>query len=242
MSIFPSEPAIQADGLRKNYGRAVALDGADLRVSPGESVALLGPNGSGKTTLLRILSTVTSPSEGSARVFGVNLAAQPREVRRLVGYAPQAPTADAELTCEENLRFMARLFGMGREERRARIEELVEMFQLGQHRHRLVGTLSGGMKRRVELARALIHEPKLLLLDEPATGLDPRAREALWVLLRRLRSEGGLTILMATHRMEDAAAVCDRADILSRGRVTRTAPMDGGAELAELYANVVGET
>lgn len=242
MSVFPSEPAVQADGLRKSYGRAVALDGADLHVGCGESVALLGPNGSGKTTLLRILSTVASPSGGSARVFGLNVADRPREVRRLVGYAPQAPTADVELTCEENLRFMARLFGMGRQERRARIEELLDLFQLGEHRNRVAGKLSGGMKRRVELARALIHEPKLLLLDEPAAGLDPPAREALWSLLRRLRGEGGLTILMATHRMEDAAAVCGRAAILSRGRVTRTAPMDGGAELAELYASVVGET
>lgn len=241
MSVFPGEPAIQADGLRKNYGRAVALDGADLSVAQGESLALLGPNGSGKSTLLRILATVASPSGGSARIFGLSVADRPREVRRLVGYAPQAPTADVELTCEENLRFMARLFGMGRQERRARIEELLELFQLGEHRNRVAGKLSGGMKRRLELARALIHKPKLLLLDEPAAGLDPPAREALWSLLRRLRSERGLTTLMATHRLEDAVAVCGRAAILSRGRVAEISSLDGVWRPADVHVEAAEE-
>lgn len=241
MSTFASEPAIQAEGLRKSYGRAVALDGADLSVARGESLALLGPNGSGKTTLLRILATVASPTGGRAHIFGMSVAERAREVRRLVGYAPQMPTADGDLTCAENLRFMARLFSMGRAERRARIDDLVELFQLGEHRNRLVGKLSGGMKRRVELARALIHEPGILLLDEPATGLDPQVRQSLWDLLRRLQSEQGLTILMATHRMEDAAAVCGRAAILRLGRVAEVARLDGNTGPPAFLAGVKEE-
>ncbi len=235
MSESGIEVAVRVEGLRKSYGRSVALDGADLRVAEGESWALLGPNGSGKTTLLRIVATVTEPSGGGAWVFGMNVLDRRREVCRAVGYAPQAPTADLELTCAENLSFVAGLFGLSPAARRGRIAELLELFDIGEKRNALVGALSGGMRRRVELARSLIHGPRLLLLDEPSAGLDSHARERLWNLLERLRREERLTLVMATHRIEDAEGACDRVAILRRGRITGTARVSGEPPLAEIF-------
>ncbi len=236
MSTSANEPAIRVERLRKSYGRSVALDGADLHVAQGESWALLGPNGSGKTTLLRIVSTVAPPSGGSARVFGLDVTRNTRDVRRIIGYVPQLPSTDLELTCVENLHFAGGLFGLGPVERRVRIAELLDFFGLGESRDRVAGELSGGMNRRLELARAMVHEPRLLLLDEPSTGLDPRAQDELWELLDRLRRERGLTCLMATHRLDDAERACGRVGILRRGRVTATVNVGGGPALSEIYS------
>jgi ABC-2 type transport system ATP-binding protein len=215
--------AVEVRGLRHRYGDREALKGIDFTVGRGEIFGLLGPNGGGKTTLFRILSTLTVPTEGSAALFGRVLDHSPtqaalKEMRRRIGVVFQAFSLDKKLTVAENLRHQGHLYGLAGPELRRRIGELLERFRLTERTRDRVETLSGGLCRRVELAKGLLHRPDLLLLDEPATGLDPGARYDLWEYLEMLRKQDGVTVLATTHILEEAER-CDRIGILSRGEL-----------------------
>lgn len=204
--------------LSHRYGERVALKGLSFTVAPGEIFGLLGPNGGGKTTAFRILSTLIKASGGSARIFGLDLATQAREIRRRIGVVFQAPSLDKKLTAYENLMHQGHLYGLSGAALRTRIGELLERVKLADRAHECVEKFSGGMRRRVELAKGLLHHPKLLILDEPSTGLDPGARRDLWQYLESLSREEGVTSLLTTHYMEEAAR-CHRLGILNQGEL-----------------------
>ena len=210
--------AIEVNDLGHRYGDRVALDGISFDVRPAEIFGLLGPNGSGKTTLFRILSTLMVPSAGSALIAGFDPAKQPNQVRRRIGVVAQAQSIDVKLTARENLMHQGHLYGLSGARLKQRIAEMLERVALADRADDLVETFSGGMQRRVELAKGLMHSPAILLLDEPTTGLDPGARRDLWLYLDSLRSEEGVTVLVTTHLMEEAER-CDRLAILSHGKV-----------------------
>lgn len=214
--------AVDVYELTHRYPRAAldrpALDGVSLRVKPGEIVGVLGPNGGGKTTLFRILATMLRPISGSATIYGFDVIEQPGEVRAELGVVFQTPSLDLRLTASDNLMHHGRLYGMSRSQVRERSVQWLERFGLSEHARQRVERLSGGMRRRLELAKALLHEPRLLLMDEPATGLDPAARRELWNLLVNLRDEKHVTIAMTTHGIDDAER-CDRVAILHEGKL-----------------------
>jgi len=219
----PNDLAVEVQALRHRYGDREALKGISFTVSRGEIFGLLGPNGGGKTTLFRILSTLTIPSEGRAVLFGSVLDRSPsqetlQEIRRRIGVVFQAFSLDKDLTVLENLRHQGHLYGLSGAALKARIEELLERFRLSDRARDRVKTLSGGLCRRVELAKGLLHRPALLLLDEPATGLDPGARYDLWEYLESLRKQESVTVLATSHILEEAER-CDRIGILSRGEL-----------------------
>ncbi len=195
-----------------------ALNEVTFSVRQGEIFGLLGPNGGGKTTLFKILSTLLAPGGGSVRIAGHDAGSDPHEIRRLLGVAFQSPSLDKKLTAEENLKHHGHLYGLHGTELKSRIEEMLRRVGLQERGHDLVEGLSGGMARRVELAKTLLHHPVLLLLDEPSTGLDPGARRDLWDHLKLLRSRDGVTVLFTTHLMEEAAQ-CDRLALLHRGEI-----------------------
>jgi ABC-2 type transport system ATP-binding protein len=195
-----------------------ALDGLSFTVRPGEIFGLLGPNGGGKTTLFRILTTLLAPSRGRARLAGHDVVAEPQAVRRRIGVAFQAPSLDGKLTVRENMRHQGHLYGMSGTVLDRRIDEMLDRVAMRAREGDRVDNLSGGMRRRVDLAKALMHRPELVLLDEPTTGLDPGARLDLWQYLGDARSRDGLTVLVTTHLMEDADR-CDRLAIVDRGRI-----------------------
>ena len=217
MSTPPAEaaPPVSVVGLGHRYGERQALAGLDLDVSRGEIVALLGPNGSGKSTLFRILSTLITPTAGRALVFGADVARAAPAARRRIGVVFQSPALDDQLTARENLRLHGRLHGLGGRRLEERIEVLLERMGVLERAEERTGRLSGGLARRVDLARGLLHEPDLLLLDEPTSGLDPAARRDLWALLEDLQDRG-LTLLLTTHLMDEAER-CQRVIILDRG-------------------------
>lgn len=210
--------AIEVNELGHRYGDRVALDGISFNVRPAEIFGLLGPNGSGKTTLFRILSTLMVPSAGSALIAGFDPAKQPNPVRRRIGVVAQAQSVDVKLTARENLMHQGHLYGLSGARLKQRIAEMLERVALADRADDLVETFSGGMQRRVELAKGLMHSPAILLLDEPTTGLDPGARRDLWLYLDSLRAQEGVTVLVTTHLMEEAER-CDRLAILSHGKV-----------------------
>ncbi len=210
--------AVAVRGVSFRYGEREALAGIDFSVERGEIFGLLGPNGGGKTTLFRLLATLLPLQLGEVRLLGCDVASQAQAVRRRIGVTFQSPSLDGKLTVGENLRHQAHLYGrLGREASR-RIEDLVGQLGLADRVNQLAGSLSGGLKRRVEIAKSLLHRPGLLLLDEPSTGLDPGARHDLWAYLTRLRIERQVTILVTTHLMDEAER-CDRLGILDRGRL-----------------------
>jgi ABC-2 type transport system ATP-binding protein len=209
---------IQLEHLAHNYGNRQALDDLSFSVKPAEIFGLLGPNGSGKTTLFRILSTLMVPTGGSAKIQGFDAAREPNRVRQRTGIVFQATSADLKLTVEENLKHQGHLYGLSGAPLKSRIQDLLGRVGLADRAKDAVETLSGGMKRRVELAKGLIHSPSVLLLDEPSTGLDPGARRDLWLYLRMLRDHDGVSILVTTHMMEEAEH-CDRLAILSEGKL-----------------------
>src|ERR1700730_1041147 len=213
-----TDDPIVLTGLTHNYGTRLALDHLSFSVAPAQIFGLLGPNGSGKTTLFRILSTLMVPSGGTATIRGFNVATEPAEVRQQIGIVFQARSLDIKLTVEENLRHAGHLYGLSGKHLRARIGDVLNRVALTDRAKDYVETLSGGMQRRVELAKGLIHSPSVLLLDEPSTGLDPGARRDLWQYLRTLRDEEGVTVLVTTHLMEEAE-YCDRLAILSEGKL-----------------------
>ncbi|MEM8865361.1 MAG: ABC transporter ATP-binding protein [Planctomycetota bacterium] len=210
--------AIRLSDIRYRYGDKEALRGLSLEVHEGEVFTLLGPNGSGKTTLFRMLSTLAPPQQGEATIFGHDLRREPDHVRALMGVVFQAPSLDKKLTVMENLRCHGRLYGLGGRTLAGRIEAMLQRVGLRDRAKELVETLSGGLRRRVELAKGLLHEPKLLVLDEPSTGLDPAARSDLWRYLQQVRDEQGVTILATTHILEEAERA-DRIAILHQGEL-----------------------
>jgi ABC-2 type transport system ATP-binding protein len=213
-----ADPAVHIRDVTHRYGGHEALRDVTLQVAKGTLYGLLGPNGSGKTTLFRILSTLMPPSAGSATVFGLQTTQAPEAVRRRLGVVFQDAALDEALTVHENLRFQASLYGLERGERDERIDELLARLDVTDRVDDVVADLSGGLRRRVDLARGLLHRPDLLLLDEPTTGLDPGARRAFWAAIDRLRNVEGTTLLLATHLMDEAER-CDRVGILSQGRL-----------------------
>jgi len=212
------ELAIEASGLRKRYGSVIALDGVDLAAEKGIVLGLLGPNGAGKTTAVRILTTLLAPDEGTARVAGVDVLREPARLREHVGLAGQYAAVDENLTGFENLEMVGRLYHMNRGDARGRARELLAEFDLSDAGSRLVRTYSGGMRRRLDLAAALVARPPVLLLDEPTTGLDPRSRLALWDTIEGLVS-GGATVLLTTQYLDEADRLADRIVVIDHGRV-----------------------
>lgn len=230
-----SRPApIELDNLTHDYGSRLALNGLSFQVGSAEIFGLLGPNGSGKTTLFRILSTLMVPTGGHARIAGFDVAKEPNQVRQQTGIVFQATSLDVKLTVAENLMHQGHLYGLSGRHLQARASEVLARVGLSDRAKDMAETLSGGQKRRVELAKGLIHSPSVLLLDEPSTGLDPGARMDLWNYLRILRDEQGVTVLVTTHLMEEAEH-CDRLAILSAGKlVAHGTP-------AELKAQIGGD-
>lgn len=212
--------AFDVTDLVVRYGTVTAVDHLSLSSPPGRITALLGPNGAGKSSLLKALSTVLRPASGAVRVFGHDVYAEPLLVRRQIGLLFQERVLDMELSVRQNLWFHARLFGMSAAQARQRIDELLDPFGLSDRRDQVVSELSGGLSRRVEIARALLHQPGLLILDEPTTALDPEARRMVWDDLRRLRRELGVTVLYSTHYM-DEAEFADDIVIVHDGHVVR---------------------
>jgi ABC-2 type transport system ATP-binding protein len=211
--------AIVTHGLVKRFGEVTAVAGVDLAVKEGELFGLLGPNGAGKTTLVRMLSGLVHQTEGDAFVAGVNVRSEPDRARRALGVVPQALTSDLDLTGWENLDIYARFFGVARGPRHARIEELLQRVGLWDRRDSLVKTYSGGMRRRLEIARGLIHKPRVLFLDEPTIGLDPQSRRVIWDLLTDLRRGEEITISLTTHYLDEAEILCNRVAIVDHGKV-----------------------
>jgi ABC-2 type transport system ATP-binding protein len=207
-------------GLVRRFGELAAVDGVDLTIGQGEIFGLLGPNGAGKSTLIKLLTTLLPPSAGTATVAGFDIKRDSRRVRASIGYVPQLVSADGSLTAEENLRLFARLHGVPGREIKARMQEALAFVGLSDVAKRPARGYSGGMIRRLEIALALIHQPRVLFLDEPTVGLDPVARQAVWKQVKRLVSERGATILLTTHFMEEADELCDRVAIMARGRIS----------------------
>jgi ABC-2 type transport system ATP-binding protein len=212
-------PAIDVRRIVKKFGDFTAVNGVEFAVEPGEIFGLLGPNGAGKSTLIRMLTTLLPPTAGTALVNGFDIVAGADDVRRSIGVIPQALTSDLELSVEENLIIFAKLYGVPRAKRLRLIDELLEAVELTQWRTAPVKNLSGGMRRRVEIARGLVHEPRIFFLDEPTTGLDPVSRVAVWEMLRKIKSERDLTVLLTTHYMDEADKLCDRIAIVDHGEL-----------------------
>jgi ABC-2 type transport system ATP-binding protein len=227
---------VEVENLYKIYpGGVKALNGISFRVSKGEIYSILGPNGAGKTTTMKIIATLLKPTSGSASVMGIDVTSNPDAVRRIIGYVPQDLSADDELTGVENVILQARLYGISKGEARRRAMELLEMVGLKDAANRAVRSYSGGMRRRLELAMGLVNDPELLILDEPTLGLDVQSRLALWDYIKRLKNEGGLTILMTTHYMDEADKLSTRVAIIDRGRIV----VEGSPE--ELKSRIGGD-
>nr|WP_232832203.1 ATP-binding cassette domain-containing protein [Nocardiopsis sp. FIRDI 009] len=214
----PQVPAIRAEGLVKTFPGVEAVRGLDLLVHPGEIFGLLGPNGAGKSTTISMLCALTRPTAGGLWVAGHDVRTRPAAVRRSIGVVFQETTLDDKLTVEENLRIHAVLYGVPRRRARARVTAMLALTELADRRRSRVGTLSGGMKRRLEIARGLLHGPRVLFLDEPTVGLDPHSRAEVWHHVHRMRRESGATVLLTTHHLAEADH-CDRLAILDHGRV-----------------------
>ena len=211
-------PAIQVRGLVKRYAEVEAVRGIDLDVAPGETFGFLGPNGAGKSTTIKILCTLVAATSGTARVAGWDVATERDAVRRHIGLVFQEPTLDTYLTGEQNLRFHGELYGVDRSTAAARREEVLRMFGLWERRGDEVNTYSGGMRRRLEIARGLLHSPKVLFLDEPTIGLDPQTRASIWEYLRDLHRSEEITVFVTTHYMDEAEN-CDRIAIINEGQI-----------------------
>jgi ABC-2 type transport system ATP-binding protein len=210
---------VEVDHLTKRFGDFCAVDALSFNVDHGEVFGLLGPNGAGKSTLIRMLTTLVPPTSGNARINGFDIVRGANDVRKSIGVIPQAMTSDLDLSAVENMGIFAKLYGIGREKRRRVIKELLEAVDLAQWADKPVKMFSGGMRRRLEIARGLVHEPKIFFLDEPTTGLDPVSRVAVWEMLTRLKAERDLTILVTTHYMDEADKLCDRIAIVDHGKL-----------------------
>ena len=239
-------PALKVEKLRKTYSTGVlALDGVSLEVEAGRFFGLLGPNGAGKTTLINSVVSLARPDSGSVEVFGKDAYEEFREARRMIGVSPQEINLDKFLTVEETLLFHAGYYGVPKNKARERAAELLERFALTEKRKQRVNTLSGGMKRRVLFARALMHDPRVLFLDEPTAGVDVELRYKLWGYIREL-NHNGLTILLTTHYLEEAEALCEEIALINGGRIAAHGTSEDlkrdydAASIEEVYLKVVG--
>ena len=226
------ETLVSARGLVKSFGDLIAVDGIDVDVRRGEAFGFLGPNGAGKSSTMRMIGATSPVTAGTLRIFGLDPATDGREIRSRIGVVPQQNQLDGELTVEENLIIYGRYFDIPRRVCKSRAAELLEFVQLTERAKSRVEPLSGGMKRRVTIARSLINEPQLLLLDEPTTGLDPQARHVLWDRLYRLKQQG-VTLVLTTHYMDEAEQLCDRLVVMDKGRFVA---MGSPRELIEQYS------
>ena len=215
----PNGDAIVVDHIAKKYGDFTAVDDVSFAVKQGEIFGLLGPNGAGKSTLIRMMTTLLPITAGRALINGFDVARQPDNARQCMGVIPQALTSDIDLTVEENLNIYAKLYGVDAEHRKRNIDELLETVDLTKWRGAQTKTLSGGMRRRLEIARGLVHSPKIFFLDEPTTGLDPVSRVAVWEMLTKIKNSRDLTILITTHYMDEADRLCDRIAIVDHGKL-----------------------
>jgi ABC-2 type transport system ATP-binding protein len=239
--------AIETDKLTKRYGTITAVDEVNLFVPVGKIFGLLGPNGAGKTTMIKMLTTLLNPTSGSAKVAGFDVKSASSSVRKSIGYVPQMLSADGGLTGYENLKLSARLYGMKRQYIKDRILEALDFMNLTDSKDRLVKTYSGGMIRRLELAQAMLHRPKILFLDEPTIGLDPVARRVVWSRLLALKKEFGMTVLITTHDMEEADTLCDELAIMHRGKIAAVgtparlkAAVKKGANMHDVFVHFSG--
>ncbi len=210
---------VEVQNITKRFGDFVAVDGLSFSVGHGEIFGLLGPNGAGKSTLIRMMTTLVPPTSGTARINNFDIVRQPNEVRQSIGVIPQAMTSDLELTALENLTIFSKLYGISREQRKKNIPKLLEDVDLTQWADKPIKMFSGGMRRRLEIARGLVHQPKIFFLDEPTTGLDPVSRVSVWEMLARLKRERDLTIIVTTHYMDEADKLCDRIAIIDHGKL-----------------------
>ena len=213
-----AEPLVIATNLSKKFGEFQAVDGIDFQIAPGEAFGFLGPNGAGKTSTMKMIAATSPVTEGTLRVFGLDPATAGAAIRARLGVVPQEDNLDTELTVEENLFIYGRYFDLPRSEIRQRIDELLAFAQLSDRKKSKVDPLSGGMKRRLTIARGLINRPEILILDEPTTGLDPQARHLLWDRLYRLKRDGA-TLVITTHYMDEAEQLCDRLVIMDKGKI-----------------------
>ncbi len=209
--------AIDGRHLTYRYGQFTALDDVTLQVRPGETMGLLGPNGAGKTTMVRMLTTLTPIQQGQLRIFGMDTRHETVDIRTNIGYVPQQLSIEPMLTGRQNVEWLARLYGVARAERSERVDEALEALELLDVADRLATTYSGGMVRRLEVAQALVNRPSLLVLDEPTVGLDPIARDGVWTQVQKMQALFGMTVLLTTHYMEEADALCDRVALMQRG-------------------------
>jgi ABC-2 type transport system ATP-binding protein len=216
---------LQLDHLTQRYGSLTALDDVSLTIGRGEFFGLLGPNGAGKSTLMSLIAGLREPAAGTLRLDGVALAGRPAEVVRSIGFVPQSVALYEDLSAEENLGIFGRLYGLGGKKLVARIDECLAVVQLADRRKHAVKTYSGGMQRRLNLAASLLHEPKLLLCDEPTVGVDPQSRNAIFDLLEQL-NRGGLTVIYSTHYMEEATRLCSRIGVIDHGKILALGTLD----------------
>ncbi|HLG51773.1 MAG TPA: ATP-binding cassette domain-containing protein [Chloroflexota bacterium] len=243
-------PIVEVQDLVKRFDSFTAVDHISFSIEAGEAFALLGPNGAGKTTTLRMLITLLPPTSGTMRIAGLDVTRHAIIVRRLIGYVPQSLSADGALTGYENLLVTAKLLRMGRAERARAIADVLALVRLEEAADRLVSTYSGGMIRRLEIGQAILHRPRLLILDEPTVGLDPTARRSVWEALLALQREAGITLLVTTHYMEEADEYCQRVAIMDRGRIVAIGtPAElkaqvgiPGATLDDVFTAVTGST
>jgi ABC-2 type transport system ATP-binding protein len=243
----PDEQIVETFDLTRRFGAVTAVDGVSMAVRPGEVFGLIGPNGAGKSTLVKVLTTMLPPTSGHALVAGYDVVRAPAAVRARIGYVPQLLSADGALTGYENLLFSARLYLVPRSEREARIRAALDRMGLTEAADRPVQGYSGGMIRRLEIAQSMIHEPPVLFMDEPTVGLDPAARSAVWEHVSHVRAALGTTIIMTTHLMEEADAMCDRIGVLHAGRLEETgtpaelkARLGPGATLDDVFTLITG--
>jgi ABC-2 type transport system ATP-binding protein len=223
MDLFPQEnnthPPVEVIALMHRYGSYLAVDGISFSIKAGSTFGLIGPNGAGKSTTIKMLTTLLPATSGQAYIDGHSIIDAPAEVRQCIGYVPQLISADGELTGYENLSLSAKLYGLSRKYRQQKIDEVLEFMNLSAFKDKLVNSYSGGMIRRLEIAQALVHDPKVLFLDEPTVGLDPAARKMLWDHIRELNHKIGTTILMTTHDMDEADALCDIVALMHLGKI-----------------------
>ncbi|CAM3278904.1 ATP-binding cassette domain-containing protein [Mycobacterium colombiense] len=211
--------AVDARNLTYRYGQFTAVDDVTLHVRPGETMGLLGPNGAGKTTMVRMLTTLTPVQHGELRIFGMDARRQTTDIRSNIGYVPQQLSIEPALTGRQNVAWFARLYGVPRNERADRVDQALVAMDLIEVADRLASSYSGGMVRRLEVAQALVNRPSLLVLDEPTVGLDPIARDGVWAQVQKMQAQFGMTVLLTTHYMEEADALCDRVALMHRGQL-----------------------
>lgn len=243
-------PILETDQLTRRFGALTAVDELTIAVEQGEVFGLVGPNGAGKTTTIKVLTTLLPPSSGTARVGGFDIVRRANDVRRLIGYVPQLVSADGALTGRENLSIFARLYDIPRGQREGRVRESLAFVGLADVADKLVRQYSGGMIRRLEIAQSMLHYPRLLFLDEPTVGLDPVARKSVWEHVQQLRDDRGTTIVLTTHYMEEADALCDRVAIMHQGRIVaigspvdlKSSIGDNGVTLDQVFAHYTGSS